>query len=100
MSIAYTYKIVSVDAAARCMEVVYTAEGHQTMHIGARLPFEGESLQAVVDQYAPVAYWLEQVRPVVVPQVGTSGMVQPPAPEPEQTTSPGLHDMTIEPVNV
>lgn len=100
MSITYTYEIVAVDAAARCMEIVYSAEGHQTMHIGARLPYEGESLEAVIGQYAPVAYWLEQARPVVVPQVGTSGAVQPPTPEPEQTPVPGIHDMVIEPVIV
>lgn len=100
MSITYTYEIASVDEAARCMEIVYTAEGHQTMRIGARLPFEGESLQAVIDQFAPVAYWLEQMRPVVVPQVGTAGVVQPPAPEPEQAPPVGPHDMIIEPVIV
>lgn len=77
MSITYTYKIISVDQAARCMEVVYEAEGHPTMHIGARLPYEGEALDSIVAQYAPVAYWQELQRPVVVPQVGATGVVSP-----------------------
>ena len=77
MSIEYTYEIVSVDEAARCMEVVYSAEGHQTMHIGARLPFVGESLESVIEAYAPVPLWLEMATPVSVPQVGTSGTVAP-----------------------
>lgn len=80
MSITYTYEIVSVNAEARCMEVVYTAEGRQTMHIGARLPYEGEELQTVVGMYAPVAYWLEQDLVVQVPVVGTSGTIVPPEP--------------------
>jgi hypothetical protein len=77
MSIEYTYEVISVDQAARCMEVVYSATGHQTLHIGTRLPYEGESLQSVIEQYAPVAYWLEQQKPVLVPVVGEKGTVIP-----------------------
>ncbi len=85
MNIAYTYKIISVDEAARCMEIVYEAEGHQTMHIGARLPYEGEQLESVVSMYAPLAYWHEQSLTVSVPLVGTSGVISPPpAPTPEE----------------
>lgn len=80
MSITYAYEIISVDEAARCMEVVYTAEGRQTMHIGARLPYADETLEAVIDMYSPVAYWLAQERAVQVPQVGTSGVVVPQEP--------------------
>lgn len=82
MSIEFSYQIVSVDAQARCMEVVYAAEGHQTMHIGARLPFVGESLEDVIKMYAPIPLWLEAQMEVVVPDVGSSGTVIPPAPEP------------------
>jgi hypothetical protein len=77
MSIIYTYEIIAVDEAARCMEIVYSASGHQAIHIGARLPYEGESLQAVIEEYAPVAYWLEQKKPVIVPEVGKKGTVIP-----------------------
>lgn len=80
MSIKYTYQIISVDQAARCMEVVYTSEGNQTMHIGARLPFENEPVEAVIEMYAPVRFWEEQHSPVVVPQVGLSGDVTVPDP--------------------
>ena len=75
MTIEYTYQIIAVDEAARCMEVVYSSEGRQTLHIGARLPYEGESLEAVIQMYAPVAYWREQETAVVVPQVGITGTV-------------------------
>lgn len=75
MSIEYTYEIVAVDQEARCMEVVYTSPGHQTMHIGARLPYAGETLEAVVQMYAPVAYWMEQAAQVQSIAVGASGKV-------------------------
>jgi hypothetical protein len=55
------------------MEVVYTSEGRQTMHIGARLPYEGESIETVVGMYSPVAFWREQAAAVVAPAVGTTG---------------------------
>lgn len=67
MSIKYSYNIVSVDQAARCMEVVYSSVGRQTLHIGARLPYEDETLEAVIAMYAPIAYWLEQERQVQTP---------------------------------
>lgn len=79
MSITYNYEIISVDEAARCMEVVYTAEGHKTMRIGTRLPYADEALEAVVAQFSPVAYWLEQTRELAVPQVGVTGVVAPQA---------------------
>lgn len=77
MSITYTYEIVSVDAAARCMEIVYSAEGHQTMRICTRLPFAGEDVEVVVAQYAPVRYWEEAKAEVAVPAVGLSGTLTP-----------------------
>jgi len=77
-SINFTYLITAVDEVARCMEVVYSAEGHQTMHIGARLPFEGESLEDVVIAFAPIAYWKEQKLGLVVPAVGATGAIEVP----------------------
>jgi hypothetical protein len=92
MSITYTYEIISVDAAARCMEVVYTAEGYPTMHIGARLPYVGEALEAVVRMYAPVALWLEQAAVVVPPSVGVRGQVVPSeSPTPDPATLARIH---------
>lgn len=80
MTITYTYEIISVDQAARCMEVVYASEGNPTMHIGARLPFEGETLEAVVQMYAPVRYWEELKTPVATVNPGTGGNVVVPEP--------------------
>lgn len=53
--IRYGYEVTAVHEAARCMEVVYSAEGRQPILIGTRLPYEGESLEQVVQLYAPVS---------------------------------------------
>lgn len=78
MSITYTYEIIAVDEAARCMEVIYSAEGHQTMRIGTRLPFAGEALEDVIKAFAPVPLWEEQAKAVVAPAVGVFGTITPP----------------------
>ena len=75
MNIDYTYKIAEVDVAAKCMVVVYSAEGHESMHIGAPLPFEGEVLEDVIRNYAPVPLWIARVTPVTVPLVGATGVL-------------------------
>jgi hypothetical protein len=82
MSIAYDYEIIRVDEAARCMEIVYSSAGRQTMHIGARLPYQGESVKAVVEAYAPVRFWQELESAVVVPEVGITGSVVLPSVNP------------------
>ena len=87
MSITYTYEIISVDQNARCMEVIYTSDGNPTMHIGARLPYEGETVEAVIQMYAPVRYWEELKTPVLVPEVGATGVIVPTPPQ-EQSVAP------------
>jgi hypothetical protein len=76
MNMQYTYNIISVDQPSRVMEVVYSAEGKQTMHISARLPFAGETLESVVDMFSPVAYWRAQEAEVVVPPLGSGTVGQ------------------------
>ena len=98
MSISYTYKIISVDSAARCMEIIYSSEGRQTMHISARLPFEGESLESVVEMYSPVAYWIEQETPVFTPEIGTTGTVSPTQVESLSDNPFSSNDIIIDPV--
>jgi hypothetical protein len=71
---SYTYNIISVDPQSKCMEVIYAADGFTPMHIGVRLPFEGESLDAVIAAFAPVRLWEESVMEVVIPAVGTTGI--------------------------
>lgn len=77
MSIEYTYEVVSVDENAKCMEILYRSEGRESLHIGARLPFEEETLDSIVAMYAPIAYWLERDRQVVAVTVGSKGTMLP-----------------------
>lgn len=77
MSIKYQYEIVRVDAAAKCMEIVYTADGHQTIHMSTRLPHAEEPIEAVIRQYEPVSLWLEMKAEVQVPEVGYKGEIDP-----------------------
>lgn len=76
--ITYTYQIINVNPASKSMEIVYESPGRQTMHIGARMPYTGESLESIVRMYAPVAYWHEQELAVEPVTDGTSGTVAPP----------------------
>jgi hypothetical protein len=90
MSITYTYEIISVDQTARCMEVVYTSEGNPAMHIGARLPYEGEALEDIIAMYAPIRHWEELKTPVVVPEVGATGVIVPTPPQNQSVVGPTL----------
>lgn len=76
----YNYEIVNVDAAARCMEVRYTADGRDPVHVSMRLPYANEQLEAVIDSFSPVRYWEEQDAAVIVPEVGHTGAWTPPQP--------------------
>lgn len=78
MSIAYTYQIIAVSEQYRTMEILYSSPGRQSMHVGARLPYEGETVEAIVQMFSPVAHWLAQEATVVVPAVGTAGEITPP----------------------
>lgn len=100
MTIAYSYKIISVDQSARCMEVVYSAEGHQTMHIGVRLPFEGEALEDVIKSFAPVPLWVEAAKPVQVPTVGFEGVVVPEEPSENDYAAEPVVTITVNEVQV
>jgi hypothetical protein len=97
MSIVYTYTIKSVDEPARCMEVVYSADGLQTMHMGVRLPFEGESLESVIEAFAPIALWVEMATPVYAPAVGTVGQIT--APDVTQGAEAEVLVLTVTAVN-
>lgn len=96
MDITYKYTIVSVDESARCMEIVYEAEGHETLHIGARLPYVGEKLEDVIKMFAPVPFWIEKVTPVVCPPAGASGVIAPAVIEVALT--PVITETTLKPI--
>lgn len=83
MDFAYTFEIVGVDEAAKCMEIKYSAEGLPDVHVGAPLPQQGQPLLNVVHAYAPKGVWVPYTVVHVAPPVGTTGSYTPPAAEPE-----------------
>lgn len=72
----YTYEILTVDEASRCMEIAYSHDAHGTMHVGVRLPFEGESIEGVIKSFAPLGYWRDLEKPVTIPREGVSGTIE------------------------
>ena len=77
MDITYNYEIVAVNEDAGVMEIVYTADGHPTQHIGARLPAEDELLEDVIKMYSPVNFWVELAKARQSVPVGTAGTIIP-----------------------
>lgn len=80
MNIPFNYQVVSVTPEARCMEVIYTSPGRTPVHVGVRIPNKGESLEAVIQSFAPIAIWAEAEAELSDIEVGTSGSYQPPTP--------------------
>jgi hypothetical protein len=73
MIIEYTYKVISVDAERKFMEMEFSSEGKKTVLVGARLPYEGETVEDVAAHYAPVHQWEHDSKSVIVPEVGATG---------------------------
>ena len=44
----YSFKVVRVDKNNKCMEIEYSSANRPTVVIGARMPYVGESLDAIV----------------------------------------------------
>lgn len=72
--IPYTYEIVAVGPMS--MEVVYTNPTYGSMQVGCRLPFDGETVEQIIAQSAPAAWWRDQSRAKVVPTIGTTGAAE------------------------
>lgn len=76
-NIAYNYEIINVDTEARVTEIVYASEGRTPIHIGARLPYVGESLEAIIAMYSPTALWASQDAAVQTITAGIKGTHTP-----------------------
>lgn len=94
-NITYTYAIENISEADRCMEIVYSSDGHQTLRIGARLPFDDETLSDIVEMYNPVAQWLYDAKTVVVPTTELTGSKT----IEEDAVAPALPDYVIARLN-
>lgn len=77
MSITFKFEVVSVDETSRCMEVIYTSDGNETLRISTRLPYVNEAVEDVIRMYAPLRHWEENKKQMVAPVVGLSGELAP-----------------------
>jgi len=76
-NIPYKYEITAVHNDGRWMEVVYTSPGRDTHRVAVRLPYENESLEAVIHSFAPLPHWYAKEAPVQDIQAGTTGSYTP-----------------------
>lgn len=74
-TVEYTYEITRVDPAAKAMDITYTSPVYGSLVVGARMPWEGESLEDIVRMFSPVRYWLEKSTPVAEVPAGASGQL-------------------------
>lgn len=75
-TINYSYEVVSVDTENRVMEIIYSSDEYGNHRVGARMPFEDESIDDIIEMYSPVAEWLEKSRPVTPVNKGRKGNKQ------------------------
>jgi hypothetical protein len=75
-NISFNWEVTRVDEQFRSMSIKYTREGYQEYLIGTPLPSDDFPLEEVVKTYAPIGYWREEDRNVVVPYVGKKGSAE------------------------
>lgn len=89
-----TFEVTSVNPELRCMEVVFRAPGHPDVTVGARMPFEGESISELAASFAPVQYWENRVKQIASVTQGETGAVVfgtptiTPSPNPLESVTP------------
>lgn len=72
-TISYTYEITRVDPDAKAMDILYASPEYGTTLVGARMPWDGETVEQIAQMYSPVRNWIERTLPVASVSAGTSG---------------------------
>jgi hypothetical protein len=72
-TINYTYEITRVDPDAKAMDILYTSPDYGTTLVGARMPWDGETVEQIAQMYSPVRSWIEQTLTVSSVPVGAAG---------------------------
>jgi len=75
MQISYEYKIIDVGEESRSMTVEYISPGREKVLMGIPTPFEGEVLEEVIKNYAPIQQWLDLEKELSPPLIGTNGSI-------------------------
>jgi len=72
-TISYTYEITRVDPDAKAMDILYTSPEYGTTLVGARMPWDGETVEQIAQMYSPVRNWIERTLAVSSVSVGAAG---------------------------
>lgn len=72
-TISYTYEITRVDPDAKAMDILYTSPEYGTTLVGARMPWDGETVEQIAQMYSPVRNWIERTLHVAAVSAGASG---------------------------
>ncbi len=80
--ITYAFEVIEVRKDANCMLVRYMAEGYTEYTIGTRMPFSTESVQNIIQEYAPISLWLQEKQEIADVEVGLCGTIDLTQPNP------------------
>lgn len=83
MITSYTYKIISTNSDMAAMVVEFSAPDLPTVQVGARMPYVGEDLDALVRSFAPITHWESLSKQVADVPIGDEVVVNitpPPTP--------------------
>ena len=72
VNIPYTATIVSKDDASKTMEVQYASPGLDTITVGVRYPKEGETVDGVIADAAPIEQWKNAQLAFLIPDSGVT----------------------------
>lgn len=84
MSVAFQYKVVSVNKDAGCMDVEFKSDGLPDVLVGVRIPFEGEDVDEVIQSFAPLSVWQPLIVPTQEVSVGHEGAYAPAPAAPDE----------------
>jgi hypothetical protein len=70
-----SYEITRVDPDTKAMDILYTSPDYGTMLVGARMPWENETVEMIAAMFSPLRNWVEQTLPVAAVSAGLTGEV-------------------------
>lgn len=77
MTYKFKYTILSISENQKTFEVQYESEGLKTYRMSLMCPYEGQSLEELIQLSAPITLWQMENTPVILPEIGLSGEIDP-----------------------
>jgi hypothetical protein len=70
-----SYRVISVNQDANCMEVEFSADGHEAVLVGVRIPLEDEDVNQVIQSFVPTGIWFPRTTTLASVEAGFAGVV-------------------------